>query len=336
MPSRCWLGGREIDRVGVRHRLVPEHGDQLCQRGHPQHLDPVDQLGFPGLPVRHDDSAEPACAAASVAGSTPRHRTDPTVQPELAEQHRVPQLDRLHHVRGRQHGRHDGQVVAAPLLRQGGRGEVDRQQGVRPGLLAAVHRRLAPVPGLVQRGVRQPDQDRARQPGTGVGLHLDDPTVESDQRDRVRARETHWSPIPVTCTSNGFWSCCSSTPMASSRIPSTGSGVLAHPLRRELAQPPDLGARDGLQRVAVVASRAALDLAEHDRPPTVAAVKATTSSSPQRHDQLRSRISRPCCSSSSTARASPIAPISLRVRRTVTSTSIAHLHPKDAGTKRPG
>ena len=60
-------------------------------------------------------------------------------------------------------------------------------------------------------------------PGTGVCLHFDDPAVEADQRDRVRAGETHWSPIPVTCTSNGFWSCCSRTPMASSRIPSTGS-----------------------------------------------------------------------------------------------------------------
>ena len=110
-------------------------------------------------------------------------------------------------------------------------------------------------------------------PGAGVRLHLHDPTVQADQGHRVRAGEAHWSPIPVMCTSTGCWSRCSSTPMASSRRPSTWQAVLAQPLGRELAEPPHLRVRDRLQRVAVVATGAALDLAEHRRPPAIAAIQ---------------------------------------------------------------
>ena len=272
VPTR-WADGRQVDRLGVRHRLVLEHGDQLGERGDPEHLDAVDELGFPGLAIGHDHSPEPGLRGRQGRRQDAADGPDASVQTQLSEQHGVAQLDGLHHVGRRQHRGDDGEVVAAPLLRQGRRREVDRQQRVRPALLAAVHRRLAAVPRLVERGVRQSDQDRARQPGAGVGFHLHDPAVEADQSHRVRARETHWSPIPVTCTSTGWLVALQQHPDGVQPHPVDLQAVLAHPLGRELAEPSHLRPRDGLQRVAVVAAGAALDLAEHGRPPTVAAVQ---------------------------------------------------------------
>ena len=43
-------------------------------------------------------------------------------------------------------------------------------------------RRLAAITGLIQRRVRKSDQHRTRQPRANVGLHLDDPTLQPDER----------------------------------------------------------------------------------------------------------------------------------------------------------
>ena len=125
-------------------------------------------------------------------GQHAAHRPDPAVQPELAEQHRVVEHVRRHHLLRGQDRRRDRQVEARAALGQAGRRQVDRDPlGRRPVLAAVHHRRAHPVARLRQRRVRQPDQAVRRHADAEVGLDLDQVPVDADQRHAAGPGQRH-------------------------------------------------------------------------------------------------------------------------------------------------
>ena len=179
--------GTEFDRVDQRHRVAPQFGDELAQRGQAEHLDPLDQPRLRRLSEGHDHPREACPRRGQRRGQDAPDRSQAPVESELAQQHGPVQRLRPEHPGRRQHGRGDGQVVVATRLGQRGRTQIDRQERRRPGLPGVGHRRLAAVAGLIEGGVGQPDQHRTGQSAADVGLHLDNLPLQPDQGHRTRA-----------------------------------------------------------------------------------------------------------------------------------------------------
>ena len=209
--------GDHLDRLDLRHRLTAEERDELGDRAHAEDLDPVDQLGFTGLTQGNDHSGETGLGSGQGGRQHAPDGPHPTVEAQLAQQRRAPQLHRREHVIRGQHRGDDGEVVMAAGLRQRGWAQIDRQQGDRPGLAGVADRGLASVPRLVERAVGQTDQHRTWQASPDVGLDLDHPAFEPDQGNGPSAGRCH-QPTAFTWVRAGSWPGSSTTPIASSLI----------------------------------------------------------------------------------------------------------------------
>ena len=89
------LAGRvahHLDRVDQRHRLAPQEGDQLGDRGNTEDLDALDEFRLSGLTQRHDHPGETCLLGRQSGGQNAADRPDPTVQPQLTQQDRSAQF----------------------------------------------------------------------------------------------------------------------------------------------------------------------------------------------------------------------------------------------------
>ncbi|MNX98034.1 hypothetical protein D3C86_1304200 [compost metagenome] len=98
---------------------------------------------------------------------------------------------------GREDAQRDGQVEAARVLRQIGRGEVDDDLLVgrkfEPGVL---DRRAHAFARLLDLGLGQPDQREARQAVRQMHLDRDGGGLQAEQGAALHQRQTHFSPSP--------------------------------------------------------------------------------------------------------------------------------------------
>ena len=239
-------------------------------------------MGLAGLAKGHDDAGEAGLDGRQGGRQDAAHRPDPAVQPELAQQRRVPQLLPAKHVLRGQHRGHDAQVVVAAGLGQRRRAEVDGQQRDGPLLARVADRRLASVTGLVERAVGQ-----ARPAPSAADRHRCRPRPRpSGPPGRpgppTRRRPTPSQPTALTWVSDGSCPGTMSTPMASSRMPVRRDPVLPQPVRGQLPERLHLGEGDGLQRMPEAQPGAALDLAEDQRDPAVAHLDGDDVDLPQR------------------------------------------------------
>ena len=82
----------DLDGLDLRHRVATQQRHQLRDRCHTEHLDPLHQVCLARLAERHDHAREAGLGGGQGGRTDPAHRADPAIQPELAEQYRVPQL----------------------------------------------------------------------------------------------------------------------------------------------------------------------------------------------------------------------------------------------------
>ena len=77
---------QHLDRVDQRHRLATQEGDQLGDRGNTEDLDAFNQFRLSGLTQRHDHPAEARLLSRQSGGQNAADRSEPTIQPKLAQQ----------------------------------------------------------------------------------------------------------------------------------------------------------------------------------------------------------------------------------------------------------
>jgi hypothetical protein len=84
------LAGRithHLDRIDHGHRLALQQGDQLGNRGNAEHIDASDEFRLSGLAQRHDHPPKTCLLGRKSRGQNATDWPDPTVQPQLTQQH---------------------------------------------------------------------------------------------------------------------------------------------------------------------------------------------------------------------------------------------------------
>lgn len=179
---------RLLSRSGRHGRLheygsSPQHVDHVTKSRDAPDRDALDQVGLAQLADWNDRLVEPVADCREQGREEPANRSDPAIEPQLAEQHRTPQpvVGKLMVLVSAQHSDRYTQVVVGARLGQGGGSEVDRDELVRPAQVQRRHRGPATVLALRQRRVRQPHELGAWMTATNPGLDLDHMTRQPHQ-----------------------------------------------------------------------------------------------------------------------------------------------------------
>ncbi len=172
-----------VGGVGGDRRRAVKVGEQIAERGDRQHLHARHQRGLARVVLGDEGAAD---AAGSRQAYHRQHAVDVAhraVKPQLPHQDRVAQ-DAVggHLPRGDEDAERDRQVVGRPLLAHVRRRQIDRDVPVREARPGVADRRAHPLPRLLDRRVRQPDDEEPRLPHPDVDLHLDQQPVEPNRR----------------------------------------------------------------------------------------------------------------------------------------------------------
>ena len=107
-----------------------------------------------------------------------------------------PSCSGRYHLGGGQYGHRQGQVEAGSPLRQGGRGQRQRDPAFRPFRARVDHRGPNPITGLGHRHITQPDHRGGGQPVGQVCLHRHQLAGHPCQCHRPGSSQRHRSPPP--------------------------------------------------------------------------------------------------------------------------------------------
>jgi hypothetical protein len=77
-----------LNGLGRRHWNAPQKGNQLCDRGKPEDIDPCDQFCLSGLTQRNDDLREASLLGCQGSRQDTAYRTKTTIQSQLPQQDR--------------------------------------------------------------------------------------------------------------------------------------------------------------------------------------------------------------------------------------------------------
>ena len=119
----------------------------------------------------------------------PRHRRDPAIQPQFADNDKPLQRIRWQHAQRRQQAERDRQVVMAAFLGQIGRRQVDDDAARRQRQPDGVQRRLHPFAAFLHRLVGQADGQEAGGARRHLHLHIDAARLEPEERHRSDMRD---------------------------------------------------------------------------------------------------------------------------------------------------
>ena len=196
--------GRRGGRVPVRSPAAVARGSGRGRRSaRPRRAQQLGGLGHvaqparprcrpPAAPRRRPRRARrPAARPAARARGTSAGCPGPAhlaAEPELADQRHAARA-RPHLLRAEQDPERDREVERRARLAQLRRGEVDRDPPRRVVVAGVAQRAADPLARLGQRGVRQPHDREARQPGRDVDLDPDDPAGDPVERGGEQGRE---------------------------------------------------------------------------------------------------------------------------------------------------
>jgi hypothetical protein len=152
------LGGGRVEQGTVAAQEVDEPAQRVGRLDH----DAGDQGRLDGVGGRDHRVAQARAHRGEDRRQHAAHRPHGAVEPELADQHRLPQRLGRHRARRGEQRQRDAEVERGAVLRQVSRQEVDREAALRPRLARVDHRRAHPVPRLGQRRVGKPGDHQAR------------------------------------------------------------------------------------------------------------------------------------------------------------------------------
>ena len=136
--------------------------ERLAQVAHAVSGDPLDNGGFLGVSLRHNNGA---FAAPTGFQGDRQHAVDGShaaVERQFAHKAVLVKIGELDLLRGRDHRQRDGEVEARPLLLHVGGGEVDGGAALGPAVAAVGDRRGHAVPALLDCRIRQPHDHDGR------------------------------------------------------------------------------------------------------------------------------------------------------------------------------
>jgi hypothetical protein len=159
---------------------------------------PAQAASEPQAAGRRADQPMPALIGRHGGGERSRHGGDRTVERQLPQHREAAQGIRRNGPDGAHDRKGNGQIVMASLLRQVGRGEVDRDALGRKGEAGGDQGRADPLAGFRHRLVRQADDGERDCTGRDLNLDIDRPRLDSLERNSGNARHH-----PASTSRNG-------------------------------------------------------------------------------------------------------------------------------------
>jgi hypothetical protein len=227
----------QIRRVGGHDRREDRwlgngkaaHPRQVCdgvaQARGGMHRDAAHRGRLVDVGVRHDRRGEPAVTRRGHQRHRARHRAEATVERHLTDQRHLGEPRRVELTRGGEDADRHREVVAGALLREVGRGQVDRD-ATRRQLEAAVAQGAAHA--LARLEHRAAGQSHDREPGEperDVHLHAHRLAAHADDRGAHRLRQHgHTAREALVISPEGVPAACL---LASLTPAATGPGRLA-------------------------------------------------------------------------------------------------------------
>ena len=165
----AWNGGDR--RSGGR--LAAEEGDQIPEVARRLNLAPAHRRRLAGVLGRNDQPPHLLSARPGGDRQDPAHRTQRSVERQLAHEQRARQCRRVDDARRAEHPDGDGDVIRGAVLAEIGGRQVDGDPARRQLEAAVLQRAADPDAPLAHPGVRQPDDVAAGEADRHVDLDVD-------------------------------------------------------------------------------------------------------------------------------------------------------------------
>ena len=185
-------GGRGGDRIEVTFvDLCAVTPGDVTERDGSDHLDPLDQRGLRFVRVGHDHPTLALSNGGHHRGQHAGHGTQASVEPQLADVHRLREGRGIHRAFRGERGDRDRDVEGRSVLGEARGRQVDRETAARKCEAAVGARVVHPLHRFAERLVGQADDAELGLLIRQVRLDLDELAVEPGEGDRPRARGRH-------------------------------------------------------------------------------------------------------------------------------------------------